>query len=58
MADCFAADSTVNMNWFAGNGPEFVRFWSGVLGAPIALASPVPQCGCGRGPAAGSPLTP
>jgi hypothetical protein len=26
MAD---ADSTVNMNWFSGNGPEFVGFWPG-----------------------------
>jgi SnoaL-like protein len=25
MADCFAADSVVDMSWFTGSGPEFVR---------------------------------
>jgi len=25
MADCFTADSTVDMSWFTGSGPEFVR---------------------------------
>jgi SnoaL-like domain len=25
MAGCFAADSTVNMSWFTGSGPDFVR---------------------------------